>query len=369
VSDGAVGWLLTVEPAGDVVAWSLHRDAGAPELVDAGLLRDVARARAVAEALLPNVRGGVWSGPLTRPEDERRGAEELGRGLLPPVLVQSLRSDRAERHTLSVASRGWLSGVPWDALALGSGAGAPRVLERARVLGAVAPALVANRAVAPIDRDPGERGLAVIDPGPPGGRSPQLYPAGLPPELLPGARIDAADVCQEDGAGLSADELSKALLSHPARLFYLGHIHAAAPGAPAAAGVVLSVGSRADVLTARRWIAEPRRWPAPARVAFVGCAGDDTGLTEQSGLVAAAINAGARLTTTTRWLLPTDEPGNAVRATTALALAVYEAHRAGDLVGTLRAWQLDQLDRWRHTGRSEHSPVLWASLVTYLTPQ
>lgn len=363
-----VGWLLTLEPSGDAVAWSLHRDAGTPELVDAGLLRDAAQARRVAEGLRPNARADVWSGPLTRPEDERRAAEVIGRQLLPPALVEGLRTERSERHTLSVACRGWLSGVPWDALALGTGAGAPRVLERARVLGGVGPALVANRGIAPIDRDPGERGLVVLDPGPPGGRTPQLYPAGLPAELLPGSRIDAVDVRQDEGAGLSADDLSRALLAHPARLLYLGHILGGSPEAPAAAGLVLSQGARADVLTARRWIAEPHRWPAPARVALIGCAGDDTGPAEQSGLVAAAINAGAGVTTTTRWLLPTDQPGNPVRATTGLALAVYEAHRAPDLVGTLRAWQLDQLDRWRHTGRPEYSPVLWAALVTYLTP-
>ena len=105
----------------------------------------------------------------------------------------------------------------------------------------------------------------------------------------------------------------------------------------------------------------------PERVALIGCAGNDTSSREQSGLVVAAINAGARHIVTTRWLLPTDVPHHTVRATTRLVSAIYQAQRSLDATGSLHAWQRDELRQWRETGAPAHSPLLWASLVTYVT--
>ena len=61
-----------------------------------------------------------------------------------------------------------------------------------------------------------------------------------------------------------------------------------------------------------------------------------------------------------------------VGPTTAVALAVDNALRAGDPVAALRTWQLGQLQAWRTAptpaARRGHAPLLWASLVTYVLP-
>jgi len=97
----------------------------------------------------------------------------------------------------------------------------------------------------------------------------------------------------------------------------------------------------------------------------IGCGSDDSGIAEQSGLPIAAINAGAELVTATRWVLPLD-PRPDLRPATALALAVDRAHSAADPVGALRDWQLERLDRWRADGELLDTPLMWASLITYL---
>ena len=366
-AEDRVGWLLTLEPVGDRLVHSLYRDDGRPSLVEAKVTRDVGALAALAARVVPSTRaGGVWSGPLVHSQDEQNAAASLGLALVPEVLRDALLAPSDAVHTVSIATRGWLASIPWDALAL-TADGSTRLVERARVAGAVSPALVANRAVRPVEGDPAAPGLAVIDPGPPVGSEPPLFPGPYPPEILAVVR-DAADLHHEEGVGMSTGELTSLLMRHPSRLFYYGHLLDAGAAAPAAAALLLSEGASADRLTARSWIAEPYRWPAPARVAIVGCAGDDAGPSEQSGLVAAAVNAGAAVTTTTRWLLPADNPTHALRATTRLATAVHQAHRAPDVLGALRAWQLEQLADWRSGGRPEHSPVLWSSLVTYLTP-
>ena len=54
------------------------------------------------------------------------------------------------------------------------------------------------------------------------------------------------------------------------------------------------------VLSARVWLHRPQQWPLPRRVGIIACQVDDAGYVEQTGLTLAALNAGARIVTTTR---------------------------------------------------------------------
>ncbi|MDX3128322.1 hypothetical protein PV367_00510 [Streptomyces europaeiscabiei] len=112
-------------------------------------------------------------------------------------------------------------------------------------------------------------------------------------------------------------------------------------------------------------------WPAPPRVALIACeSGGDLRFAESFGLATAVIHNGAQLVTATRWVLPTSfafhRPAGlpqSVRPLTEAVVAVDAAHEDHDPVRRLRAWQRQQLDRWRADGRIEHSPLLWAALT------
>lgn len=381
-----VGWLLTMEPFGASVGWSLLRNDGETTLVDTGVIDDVAALRQAAVAAYPVVdrppgvdaRAGLWASALTRPADELRVAVALGKGLIP----QRLRARLLSRDTpgtvdaVTVATRGWLAGIPWDAVALDDAG--TRLVERAVVAGGLSPAIAASRYRIAPRSDLSSPGYAVVDQGPMTGPTRPLYPGGLPSRLVSQLR-GADDEFSDPGDGVTTEDLAYALNRRPSRLLYLGHVRAGRRGSPAAAALVVS-GPRRDepeLLTARRWLAEPDRWPCPARVALIGCASDDSAVFEQSGLVVAAVNAGAWLVTSTRWPLPTDHPAPLATSArhpvnheglTDLALAVHAAHQQADPLVSLRRWQLEQLARWRETGDPAVSPMLWASAVTYCAP-
>jgi hypothetical protein len=196
-----------------------------------------------------------------------------------------------------------------------------------------------------------------------------------------------------DRTGCSRADLSALLRSRTwGRLVFHGHVSAGDRRSPTSTALqlardgveppVATTDGRAlegprdtAALSARVWLHEPGRWPLPRRVGFVACQADDAGYVEQTGLTLAALNAGARLVTTTRWTLPTDATAatdGAIRPTTSVAVAVDRALRAPDPVLALRAWQLDRLDAWRTaTDLREqrlHAPLLWAALVTYVVP-
>ncbi len=381
-----VGWLLTMEPFGASIGWSLLRNDGETTLVDTGVIDDGVALRQVAITAYPVVdarpgadgRAGLWASALTRPDDELRVAIALGKGLIPDRLRASLlsRGTSGTVDAVTVATRGWLAGIPWDVVALDETG--TRLIERAVVAGGLSPAIAASRRRIAPRLDVSSPGYAVVDQGPVTGLTKQLYPSGFPSRLV--SQLHGADDdYSAPGAGVTTDLFAYALNRGPSRLLYLGHIRAGRQGTPAAAALVLSGRGvdDPDLLTARRWLADPDRWPCPARVALIGCASDDSAVFEQSGLVVAAVNAGARLVTSTRWPLPTDHP--APRPTSALqpvnhegltdlALAVHAAHQQADPLVALRRWQLDQLDRWRATGDLAVSPLLWASAVTYSAP-
>ena len=370
----ARAWWLAVEPLDDAVAWALTCVDGSPITgpVDAGLWTDRGEVAEAAARARPTGTGDLWSGPLTSPGEERELAARLGAALLPEPLRAALAAgDRDRPETVTVAARGWLAAVPWDGLAL-DGYGT-RLIERARVLGGLPATVHVGRARLP---DPAADGPAVrvVDPGPSapseGAATPWrlLYPLGRPAEW-DDVLGDDEFLEPPDGEGLGAAELGGLLRGGaPGRLLYFGHAVSGTTAAPAAAALVLA-DERGDarLFTAFDWLGDPARFPAPPRVAVIGCGSDDSGIAEQSGLPIAAINAGAELVTATRWVLPLD-PRPDLRPATALALAVDRAHAAPDPVGALRDWQLERLDRWRAHGELLDTPLMWASLVTYLAP-
>jgi len=383
---GPVGWLLTIEPFGASLGWSLIRDDGRELQVEAGTvedprgtIRDMARRAVPMNGAGPDVHGlaGPWAGALTDPDQEFDIAVSLGEALLPPTLRTALLSRVSDPttsvDTVTIATRGWPARIAWELLALDRAG--RRLLERAIVAGGLSAAVTATRTRRAPATDVARFGYAVLDPGPLEGANRSLYPAGYPEPLVRQLGALGDDYTPAD-RGLTADELAYQLHRAPSRLLYVGHIRPGPEGAPAGAAFVLR-GTRVNtpgLLTARDWLASPGRWPSPARVALIGCASDDTGPFEQSGLVIAAVNAGAHLVTATRWPLPTDHlPGSACTPTqpvhhhglTDLALAVHDAHSQPHPVSTLRKWQLAQLARWRDSGQLQHSPVLWAATITY----
>ncbi|MEU4191401.1 CHAT domain-containing protein [Kribbella sp. NPDC026611] len=369
-------WRLTLEPVGADVAWSLlHRDGSAPtKAVIGGIVRDT-RAEADATFALvprPSADGRVdpTANVLTDPARELATAELLGARLLPPALRERLNGDGG--HTVQIAARGWLANVPWDAITVNAGTDT-RLIEKAILVSAMSPGIAATRARSAPPSHPGSPGLAIIDAGPAEdtmtGES-AIYPGRLPAELVGPGGIDPGDVVAPGKYSMSAAEAAKALTEQEwSRLFYLGHVAGGRPEEPAAAALVFQRHGIRDLLTAGMWLAEPGRWPAPARVALIGGGSDDARFTEASGLPVAAINAGAGLVTCTRWALPTDRPQDAYLPATRLALAVYRAHRAERPIESLRAWQLDQLATWKEQATPESSPVYWAALTSYVAPE
>jgi len=378
MADRRIGWRLTLEPVGGAaVAWALIRaSATSAAPVGSGLLDGIAHMRSLASRLTPQqgedrTGDGVWSIPLTDPAEERSGAVRLGLGLLPPSLREELLAASATdpAHTVTIACRGWLARIPWETLALDR-SGDVRLVERARVTAGLSPALVADRkrpSGSPSDRP----ALRVIDPGPRTGSALlPLYPGGYPTEWYADSVLADGEDLVPDGGPLSAADFGAILRDGTgwSRLFYLGHALPGTSDAPAAAGLVFGTATGSDALSAHAWLGDPGAWPVPPRVALIACASDDSGYLEQSGLVVAAINAGAELLTVTRWILPTDRDPPREIATTRLALAVDEAHRKPDPLDALRSWQRERLTAWREHERWDDAPLLWASLATYVAP-
>lgn len=251
--------------------------------------------------------------------------------------------------------------------------------------------------------------VLVLDPRVPGFRADSplgsvLGPPGSDPELLSLVRdrLDAGPVEPPSATPAEAfrrtdvdrDWLGTVLRKGARRLLYVGHVS----GAPVEGGqsedgaLHLScgeetVGLAAPVRTHRPLSAkdlllgtlplhgdgEPgaRIWPAPPRVALIGCeSGGDLRFAESFGLATAMLHNGAELVTATRWPLPTsfafhtlaEVPGS-VRPLTEAIVAVDTAHETPDPVHTLATWQRDRLTHWRTEGRPEHSPLLWAALT------
>lgn len=356
--------------------------------------------RAVAESL-----ERAWSGPLVDHEANTRLCQDLGSLLLPAVLREYLTAARNDTTgsatTVVVAPAPQLGLVPWDLLTVHDDV---RLLERAAVRGGISPATVADLALPAAPDEPDRPGLLVIDPARRGRHDDPvpLYPDGLPDAWTTTDRSRRGDVINsarpapaDSAGGCTRAELATLLgTGRWGRFVFHGHVATVDALSPTAAALVLADDAHPDPpvhtpdgraleeprathrLSARVWLHRPGQWPMPRRVGIVACQADDAGYVEQTGLTLAALNAGARIVTTTRWTLPGDasarpDPPDA-RPTTAVALAVDDALCAPDPVTALRTWQLDQLRAWRAaptpSARRTCAPLLWASLVTYALP-
>lgn len=370
-------WRLTVEPVRQGVLWSLlHAPPGrVAEAVDGGLLRDEDLAE-VARSLppgRPEPRPGAewnWRSALLDPVRERLVSRRFGESLVPSRLRSALGTTRVAEpeHSVEVAARGWAALVPWDAVIIDDAG--TRLCEVSRVVCVLPAGVLGGRARRAPQLDPTWPGLCVVDPGPPTGRHASLYAAE--PDRYPDALwggLHAEDLLAPGEHSMTAHQLGGVLGQAPwSRLLYLGHIAAPAADAPAQTSLVFDLAGRDDLLSAGDWLADPARWPAPDRVALIGCGSDDAQHLETGGLSAAAVNAGATLVTTTRWVLPADGHHEGAHGTTELALAVHRAHRQPDAVAALRAWQLGRADQWRDDPSVECAPLFWGALCTYMAP-
>lgn len=304
------------------------------------------------------------SGVLITRHSEWRLTSKLGALLIPPPLRDALLAGDPDspEHTVVVAGGPDLAQVPWELLALSPEV---RLIERARVRAAFSPTLTTGHPSPPREGGAGNV-LAVIDASPP-----DLYLYDHPAVGIHNARW--VQMGREPGRlHLGPDysdrgcatELSAALTAGPRRLLVFGHLVAGRAEAPQEARFLLEEGH----VTARQILREPHTWPMPERVALIGCHSNDAQHAEQLGLAVAAVYAGADLVTTTRWSLPMDRVLGLNGVTTALGIAVDNAHDSEDPVGAIRAWQIKRLAEWRTEDCPETSPLLWASLVTYYAP-
>ncbi|MFE2216397.1 hypothetical protein ACFW93_31205 [Streptomyces canus] len=375
--------------------------------------------RALAAALpgpgaaAEGMRHAFASGAMTDPHNEHALARELAEAVWPEGLTAQIRqvSARAGRPLVRIQPSPRVAQVPWELLAVDAESDV-RLIDLADVV-TTAPTSLRRPDPKPYPRPaPGtdtETVVLVLDPRIPGFRADSplgsvLGPPGSDPELLAFVhnRLDAGAVVPSVATpaeafrrtDLDRDWLSGALRKGARRLMYVGHVSGAPVEGgqsedgtlhlccgPGTAGLAEAVRSHRplsakDLLLGTlplRADGEPgaRIWPAPPRVALIGCeSGGDLRFAESFGLATAMLHNGAELVTATRWVLPTsfafhrlaDLP-ESVRPLSAAVVAVDTAHEDQDPVARLGRWQREQLDHWRSDARIEHSPLLWAAMT------
>lgn len=380
--------------------------------VDASV-RELAAALPGADEGATGMRRAFASGALADRGAERRLARTLGEALWPDGLTAQLRqvSARAGRPLVRIQPSPRVAQVPWELLAVDDGD--TRLIDLADVA-TTAPTSLRRRNTpdrpGTSDR-PGASGPVVLllDPRVPGFRAASplgsvLGPPGSDPDLLclverhlgagavePSLAAPAEAFRRTD---LNRDWLSDVLRNGARRLMYVGHVS----GAPVEGGqsedgaLHLCCGAQTAGLTEPvrthrplsakdlllgtlplRGDGEPgsRIWPAPPRVALIGCeSGGDLRFAESFGLATAMLHNGAELVTATRWALPTSFAFHRlaglpeqVRPLSEAIVAVDAAHEDDDPVRRLGRWQRERLDRWRADGRIEHAPLLWAAMT------
>ncbi|MCX4763978.1 tetratricopeptide repeat protein [Streptomyces sp. NBC_01275] len=380
-----------------------------------------------ADSGAEGMRRAFDSGAMAEHRTERRLARELAEALWPEGLTAQIRqvSERAGRPLVRIQPSPRVAQVPWELLAVDDGTDV-RLIDLADVVTTAPTSLRRQRRATPPEPEPepdtdtdtaadtdANAGtgtvVLVLDPRVPGFRADSplgsvLGPPGSDPELLAFVqrRLDAGAVVPSVATpaeafrrtDLDRDWLSGALREGARRLMYVGHVS----GAPVEGGqsedgtLHLSCGpqtvglaepvrthrplSAKDLLLGTlplRADGEPgaRIWPAPPRVALIGCqSGGDLRFAESFGLATAMIHNGAELVTATRWVLPTSFAFHrlaglpeSVRPLSEAVIAVDAAHEDPDPVDRLGRWQREQLDHWRTGGRIEHSPLLWAAMT------
>ncbi|WP_329233686.1 hypothetical protein [Streptomyces canus] len=375
--------------------------------------------RALAAALpgpgtaAEGMRHAFASGAMTDPHNEHALARELAEAVWPEGLTAQIRqvSARAGRPLVRIQPSPRVAQVPWELLAVDAESDV-RLIDLADVV-TTAPTSLRRPDPKPYPRPAPDTDtdtvVLVLDPRIPGFRADSplgsvLGPPGSDPELLAFVqnRLDAGAVVPSVATpaeafrrtDLDRDWLSGALRKGARRLMYVGHVSGAPVEGgqsedgtlhlccgPGTAGLAEAVRthrplSAKDLLLGTlplRADGEPgaRIWPAPPRVALIGCeSGGDLRFAESFGLATAMLHNGAELVTATRWVLPTsfafhrlaDLP-ESVRPLSAAVVAVDTAHEDQDPVARLGRWQREQLDHWRSDGRIEHSPLLWAAMT------
>lgn len=339
-------------------------------------------------------------GPLTDLARESALSAELGALLIPPDVVRRLveRSPREPRPLWRITPSPSLTAVPFELLIVGG----RRLLDLVDICYEPPSLVRATRARTPRAWRPDAPTLYIVDPSAPPG-------SGLLPTLSPAGRaaFTARVASMSTPGSVVGDHLDRVGLHEeldlsPSRLFYVGHV-SAADDEPGSAALHLSDddiewglahvvnGSHRpftalDLLlgTAHPDLGEGQQtlptapghelWPMPPRIAIIACdGGSDYRASETFGLVTALANAGAELVTTTRWSLPTDaafrdfgrvddEPG----PTTALALAVDDAHASAEPERRLLDWQRAKLAVWTELGRIVDSPLSWAAVGNHV---
>ncbi|MES5823757.1 hypothetical protein [Streptomyces sp. RG80] len=372
--------------------------------------------RAVGElaAALPGegaagMRRAFESGGLAEPRAERLLARTLAEALWPEGLTAQIRqvSEHAGRPLVRIQPSPRVAQVPWELLAVDDESDV-RLIDLADVVTTTATSL-RRQSTSPSRAQQDGPVVLVLDPRVPGFRADSplgsvLGPPGSDPELLElvRARLDTGAVeppldtptAAFRRTDLDRDWLSGVLREGARRLLYVGHVSGApVEGGQSEDGTLhlccgpLSEGLAEPVRTHRplsakdlllgtlplRAEGEPgaRVWPAPPRVALIGCeSGGDLRFAESFGLATAMIHNGAELVTATRWVLPTSLAFHrlagvpeSVRPLSEAIVAVDTAHEDPDPVHRLGRWQREQLDRWRADGRIEHAPLLWAAMT------
>ncbi|MFF9349361.1 CHAT domain-containing protein [Streptomyces sp. NPDC014734] len=383
---------------------------------------EVDRAVRALAAALPGAGGGadgirraLTSGAMADRPAEHRLARLLADALWPEELTAQIRhvSARAGRPLVRIQPSPGVAQVPWELLAVD---GDVRLIDLADVATAAPVSLRPRRPAAPPASGARQATGAgpdavvlVLDPRVPGFRADSplgsvLGPPGSDPRLMSfvRSRLDAGAVVPSVSSpeeafrrtDLDREWLSAVLREGARRLMYVGHVSAApveggqsedgalhlccGPGSVGLTGTVRTHRplSAKDLLLGTlplRADGEPgaRIWPAPPRVALIGCeSGGDLRFAEPFGPAAAMIHNGAELVTATRWVLPTNVafhrlaglPGT-VRPLSEAIIAVDAAHEHRDPVHRLGGWQREQLDHWRADGRIEHSPLMWAAMT------
>ncbi|WP_329172350.1 CHAT domain-containing protein [Streptomyces sp. NBC_01477] len=379
-----------------------------------GPAAEVDRAVAALAAALPGAGGGAEgmrraldSGAMAGHRAEHLLALALAEALWPQGLTAQIRqvSARAGRPLVRIQPSPRVAQVPWELLAVD---GEVRLIDLADVV-TTAPVSLRSRGPAVPQAAPTDAVVLVLDPRVPGFRADSplgsvLGPPGSDPALLAlvRRRLDAGAVLPPVAAPVEAfrrsdldrDWLGGVLRERPRRLMYVGHVSGApveggqsedgtlhlccGPGTVGLTGTVRTHRplSAKDLLLGTlplRADGEPgaRIWPAPPRVALIGCeSGGDLRFAESFGLATAMLHNGAELVTATRWVLPTSFAfhrlaglPDSVRPLTEAIVAVDTAHEHPDPVRRLGRWQREQLDHWRTGGRIEHSPLLWAAMT------
>ncbi|WP_327111617.1 CHAT domain-containing protein [Streptomyces sp. NBC_01341] len=355
------------------------------------------------------MKQALVSGAMADRTAERRLARHLAGALWPEGLTAQIRhvSARAGRPLVRIQPSPRVAQVPWELLAVGDED--ERLIDLADVV-TIAPASLRRHRRAARPAADADAVVLVLDPRVPGFRADSplgsvLGPPGEDPRLLSlvrdrlGAGATVPRVSDPAQAFRRTDQdrnwLSGALREGARRLMYVGHVS----GAPVESGRSEDGALHLCCGTGATGLADPVRthrplsakdlllgtlplradgepgaliWPAPPRVALIGCeSGGEFRFAESFGLATAMIHNGAELVTATRWALPTSFAFHrlaglpaGVRPLSDVVVAVDTAHEHSDPVGRLGRWQREQLGRWRAGGRIEHSPLLWAAVTS-----